>query len=132
MQSILPFFLFFFTSECTWDRYFYEAQVVSTYDADTTTLNVDLGFNVSIQERFRLHGINAWEVRGPEKDKGIPARDWFRSLIPENHKIYIHTIKDRKEKFGRYLCRIYIPTALGWLCINDELVRQGHAVYQEY
>lgn len=132
MTTILPFFLFFFTSECSWDQYVYEAEVISSYDADTTTLRVDLGFNVTIQERFRLYGINAWEVRGEEKDRGIPARDWFRSMIPDNHKVRIRTIRDKKGKFGRYLCQIYIPTALGWLHINDELVRQAHARYQEY
>jgi micrococcal nuclease len=132
MQIILPFFIFFFTSECEWTRYTYEAQVISTYDADTTYLQIDLGFNIKFAERMRLHGINAWEVRGPEKENGIIARDWLRTIIPDGHTIRIKTVRDKKEKYGRYLCYVYIPTGLGWLNINDELVRAGHAVYREY
>lgn len=132
MQIILPFFMFFFTSECEWTKYTYEAQVVSTYDADTTNLQIDLGFNIKFNERFRLADINAWEVRGPEKEKGIIARDWFRTVVPNECMIRIRTVRDKKGKYGRYLCYIYIPTGLGWLNINDELVRSGHAVYQKY
>jgi micrococcal nuclease len=45
----------------------------------------------------------------------------------------IQTIKDRKEKFGRYLAEIWLEADDGSrVNINDLLVQQGHAIYQEY
>lgn len=47
--------------------YTYKATVTSVYDGDTFNATVDLGFNISINETFRLFGLNAPEVRGTEK-----------------------------------------------------------------
>ena len=51
----------------------------------------------------------------------------------EGKKVLIQTIKDRKEKFGRYLAEIWLEADDGSrVNINDLLVQQGHAIYQEY
>ena len=48
--------------------YLYKAHVTDVYDADTITVNVDLGFNTWIHdEKIRLARIDAPEVRGKEK-----------------------------------------------------------------
>ena len=53
-------------------RYKYENVVVlDVYDADSITLLIHLGFDVSKKIKVRFLGINAWEVRGKEKKKGI-------------------------------------------------------------
>lgn len=108
--------------------YTYRAQVVSVYDADTITVNVDLGFNTwRHNERIRLARIDAPEVTGTEKVFGIPAREYLKSLI-HNKTITIKTVKDKKGKFGRYIAEIY----LGGENINDLLVFKGFATYREY
>lgn len=119
-------------SDPTFVKYEYEAVVIKAYDADTIDLQVDLGFHISIKERFRLYRINAWEVTGKEKPEGIVARDWFRSELAKHDKVYIRTVKDKKGKYGRYLCDLFVLRKNKFVCLNDELVRLGHAKYQEY
>lgn len=112
--------------------YTYQAEVLEVYDADTVTLKVDLGFNISFTERFRLYRINAWEVTGEEKPKGLAAKEYFLQQCPIGKTVWIKTVKDKKGKFGRYLTDVYIKTIDGYRCVNDLLVSNGHAKYQSY
>ena len=111
--------------------YKYKAEIVDVYDGDTVTADIDLGFHTWRRgEKLRLYGINAPEVRGgadEEKAKGIAARDALRGRILDK-EVIICTISDRKEKYGRYLAEIYLGTEK----LNDWLVTEGHAVYQDY
>lgn len=115
--------------------YRYHAEITKVYDADTITVDVDLGFHTWRRgETLRLYGINAPEVRGKEKPEGIIARDALRKRIL-GKKVTICTIKvsklNRKEKrgkFGRYLAKVYLDGK----SINDWLVNQGFAEYRNY
>lgn len=108
--------------------YEYRAEIVDVYDADTVTADVDLGFDIWIRnERFRLYNLNAPEVRGEEKAAGIRSRDALREKIL-GRSVIICSIKDRKGKYGRYLAEIYLDGEN----INDWLIENGFAVYQEY
>jgi micrococcal nuclease len=112
------------------EPYVYQAEVVSVYDADTVTLDVDLGFNVTTEQKFRLYGIDAWEMRGGERSKGTIARDWLRGQIPDGSTVYIKTEKDKQGKYGRYLATIHKD--IGGGSLNVKLVELGHAVFKEY
>jgi len=104
-------------------QYIYNARVKSVYDGDTIKVDIDLGFDVILKEQtIRLHGINAPEIRGPEKTEGLAARDRLRSLVL-NKDIVIETFEDKKEKFGRWLGKLYVNGQ----CINDILLTEKHA-----
>lgn len=108
--------------------YQYKAAITDVYDGDTVTADIDLGFNVwRREEKLRLFGINAPEVKGAEKPRGLISRDALRDRIL-GKELIICTIKDRKEKFGRYLAKIYDGETL----VNDWLVSAGYAVHAEY
>ncbi len=108
--------------------YTYNAVVISAYDADTVRLDIDLGCGVWLRdESCRLYGINAPEMRGPEKAEGRKARDYLRDLIVSKD-VQIETIKDKKGKYGRYLVNINYNGVL----VNDLLVTKGYAVYKKY
>lgn len=111
----------------------YKAMVTAVYDGDTCTVDIDLGLHVWIKnEKIRLYGINAPELRGKERPQGLLARDFLRELIL-NKEITLHTIKDAREKYGRYLGEIWVINEKGKsLNVNDELVKNGFAVYKEY
>lgn len=115
------------------DLYTYKADVIKVYDGDTITVNIDLGFNVwKHGEKLRLARINAPEVRGKERKKGLISRDWLRKKILHK-KIIIKTIKkkrgkEKKGKYGRYIVELY----LNGKNLNDELVRVGLAEYKSY
>jgi micrococcal nuclease len=112
--------------------YNYKAKVVSVYDGDTCTVDIDLGLRTWVHdEKLRLFRINAPELTGVQKPAGLAARDFLRSLI-DGKEIHIQTIKDRQEKYGRYLAEIFVQQGETWLNVNDEMVKNGHAVYQDY
>ena len=108
--------------------YTYQAHVTKVYDGDTITVDIDLGLNVWVRnEKVRLYGINAPEVRGKERPKGLLSRDHLRKLVMDKD-IIIETIKDKKGKYGRYLGAIM----LGKVNICQQMVTDGHAIYKEY
>lgn len=113
--------------------YYYRAEIVSVYDGDTCTVDIDLGLGVWMRgEKLRLLRINAPEMRGDEKVAGKASRDFLRERIL-GKEVFIQTKKDKRGKYGRYLGEIWLEEATGgWANINDALVDAGHAVYKEY
>ena len=112
--------------------YQYQGLVTEVYDGDTCTIQFDLGFKINFTEKVRFFGINAPEMRGADKAKGTISRDKLREKIL-NKTIYIETLKDEKEKYGRYLGIIYIKNDKGEFdSVNDWMVKEGLAVKASY
>lgn len=112
--------------------YHYRAIVVNVYDGDTINVNIDLGLSTWINnEKIRLARINAPEIKGKERAKGIKSRDFLKDLLL-NKKVIIQTIKDRKEKFGRYLAEVWLEQDGRYININDLMVEKKLARYQKY
>ena len=112
--------------------YAYRAHCVRAYDADTITVDVDLGMHVTLRGIvLRLSRINAPEVRGEERDAGLAARDYLRSLILDRD-LLIETYKDRTGKYGRYIAELWLPVEEGYLNVSDHLVEHGFARYVTY
>ena len=121
--------------------YEYRAQLVRTVDADTLDLDVDLGFGIHVNMRVRVARIDAWEVRGEEREKGLMAEDWVNGEL-DGKALLIRTEKDKKGKYGRYIAEIlYDKYANGYTeltgyeeltNLSDDLVKEGHAEYVEY
>jgi micrococcal nuclease len=113
--------------------YTYRAKIISVYDGDTVTALVDLGFHVKMEMKLRLAGIDAPEVRGPERPQGLVARDFLRKLIL-GKTVTIITKKDRQEKYGRYLAEIYLdelPYLFHTNLVNEIMVMAGYAYEYE-
>jgi len=68
-----------------------------------------------------------YEVRGPEREKGIISRDWLRQRILYKEVVLV-TLKDKKGKYGRWLAEVWIDDVR----VNDELVDEGLAEYKDY
>jgi micrococcal nuclease len=104
--------------------YFYDAWMVALVDGDTLHCGVDLGLDVSINLTIRLYGINAPEMSTPEgKEAKAFAAKWLESNCPDG-RFVLRTIKDRREKYGRYLGVVMANGAT----LNDDMVSSGHAV----
>jgi micrococcal nuclease len=111
--------------------YIYRGNVVDVHDADSITLDVDLGFYVWLHKReFRLYGINAPEVAGMEKAEGEKARDFLKSKILAK-EVIIQSIKnpkaEQKEKTGEFLAIVW----LDGINLNELLVKEGYAKPQD-
>lgn len=97
-------------------------------DADTIDCDVDMGFRAwRMNERFRLAGIDAYEVRGPERELGKSATRFLESIIQPGDELVLLTAKD-PDNFGRWIATVFYQT----VDLNDLLVEKGHAVYKEY
>ncbi len=126
--------------------YQYLAIIRKVIDGDTLEIDIDLGLSVWVQkEKVRLYGINTPEVYGvkkgtPEWEEGNKASEFVKSVLKENDEIRIETIKDKKEKYGRYLAIVYVRIDLNiieglseirnigdFYCINDILIGKGLA-----
>jgi micrococcal nuclease len=102
--------------------YEYRAFVKKVYDGDTVTVDIDLGFDVVLKaQKIRLTRINAPEVRGKDRSKGLVSRDALREKVLDKW-ITIKTKKDKKGKFGRWLGELWIDNT----CVNDWLLTEGY------
>ncbi len=116
------------------ELYTYRAVVRRVIDGDTLDVDIDLGMHIWLHdERLRLARINAPELKGAERERGVAARDWLNERL-NGQRVLIRTSPgrgegyDEKEKYGRYLAEII----LDGVNINDELVRRGLAEYRKY
>lgn len=105
--------------------YHYRARFLRYYDGDTITkCEIDTGFGVRlIQQRIRLNGVNAPEIRNTaakrltDEERAIAkaAKDRLRELT-QGKTTFIKTYKtsknnaiDKYGKYGRWICEILVP-----------------------
>ena len=103
----------------------YNAEVLRIVDGDTLDARIDLGFDVHVNKRIRLMGIDTWESRTrdkAEKVKGLAAKARLKELLKQD-KNKFKLISHGTGKFGRVLGDIEI--SVGNVC--DILVDEGHA-----
>ena len=105
--------------------YVYDVDVISVYDGDTLNVDIDLGFSIWIKDKsLRLYGIDAPEVRGQTRERGLVVRDWLRERIEQGQTILIESISDQPDKYGRYLAILYIDGVnINQLMIDEGLAR---------
>lgn len=115
--------------------YCYRVNVAKVVDADTIDVDIDLGCHVWIRRRLRLLEVNAWETRGPEREKGLVAKARVADLLANAHQVLIETEMDDEGKYGRLLAHVYCavdePAADAdmverYYHINSLLIEEGH------
>jgi endonuclease YncB( thermonuclease family) len=119
--------------------YQYKAQVKAVIDADTIDVLIDLGFGVHTMQRLRLYGIDAPEMK---TEAGKIAKEYVKSVLlgaDASMFVYVRTLKDKKDKYGRKLAVLYFDPASMLLdhdeskiemmasSFNLQIVRNGHA-----
>lgn len=98
---------------------------IGVVDGDTMHVGVDLGMDVAMLQSIRVYGINAPELSTVAgKEAKIWAIEWFKTNCPAN-KFTIQTVKDKREKYGRYLATIVAPNGR---IFNLDIVDEGIAV----
>jgi micrococcal nuclease len=110
--------------------YKYKFKVTSVYDGDSVTGDIDLGFNIIMREqKIRLYGINAPELIGEQRERGLLSRQRLKELV-EGKEVILESFKDKAEKYGRWLGILHYYSADGITLINanEQLISEGHAV----
>lgn len=106
--------------------YEYSATLVDIHDGDTLHVEVDLGLDIDTKLTIRLYGLNAPELATAAGKASLTwVRQWFATNAPTGVCV-LRTIKDHREKYGRYLGIILSSDLVHNL--NDELVTAGMAV----
>lgn len=112
--------------------YEYRAKVVHVVDGDTLRLEVDLGLETTRLITVRLSGINCPEKNTPE---GVVAMgftaQWVREQASPEGYLLIHTVKDKREKYGRYLADVWGSFDVE-KSLNARLVDTGNAIWKTY
>ncbi len=110
--------------------YQYKATILDVYDGDTVHMDVDVGFEINLTLHSRLYGIGAPELRAAG---GRAARDHLIFLLgmrdaTPSTSVFVQTIKDRTEKYGRYLAVLYRRDLKGMPSVNQLMIADGFAV----
>jgi micrococcal nuclease len=107
--------------------YEYRARIVRVVDGDTVHADVDLGCDVHVALTLRLAEINAPELATAD---GKASKAWLeKQLALTDNLVTVHTIKDHREKYGRYLAHVYSgQPGISGVSINDLMVAARMAV----
>jgi len=104
--------------------YVYKAKLDRVVDGDTVDASIDLGFDISIQKRIRLAGIDTPETRTrnkEEKVKGLASKSRLIELLKNGSFV----LKSKEVgKYGRVLGTLHVDD----ININETLVKEGFAV----
>lgn len=100
--------------------------IVKIIDGDTFDCIMDLGFDVLLEARVRMYGIDTPESRTrdlEEKKFGLLAKDWLGNHL--NDSIIISTeLDNEKGKFGRVLGTVWAEG----ININEKMIDEHMAV----
>ena len=110
--------------------YEYGCEIISVYDGDTVTVDIDLGFGSWLRNRaIRVVGIDTPEIRtrdAREKRFGYRARDRMRQLLPHESRQVLRTYSAKPDKYGRILGNFVIGEYEE--LVSDVLIREKLAV----
>ena len=113
------------------DPYIYRIRTISkVVDGDTIDASIDLGFDISLEKRIRLAGIDTPESRTTnvkEKAMGLESKEWLKKTLEGAKDILIKTeLPDSTEKYGRIIGHLFIngqETSL-----NNQMIYEGYAL----
>lgn len=106
-------------------------KVNSIIDGDTIDCDIDLGFDISLNQRVRLAGIDTPESKTKdlnEKKYGLEAKDYLKSKLSEfKGQLIIKTEKpDSTEKYGRIIGWLYLGDE-SKVSLNELMISEGYA-----
>ena len=114
--------------------FWYKARVLRVVDGDTVKLSIDLGLASFRNVTMQLHGVDTPEIFGVLKEseeyaKGMEAKKFVEERLLDK-TVWIHTLKDKTGKSGRYRADIFFQDADGKhvsiakLLLEDDLAKE--------
>lgn len=95
-------------------------------DGDTVDLVVDLGYTITVTDRFRMEGYDAPETYAPkiqgERAAGTEVKEYLAKVLEEHsNSLFVRTKKT--GKYGRYIATIFFVEAdSNIVSVNDLVV----------
>ena len=104
--------------------YTVQAKVNRVIDGDTVVVDIYLPFSITLEnERVRLLGYDAYEVKGKDKELGLLAKSTVEKLI-NNKRVMLVTYGER-DSFGRVLASVLFKKDNKWVSLGDYLHEIG-------
>jgi len=120
------------------DPYIYRIRsIAKVVDGDTIDANIDLGFDISLNKRIRLAGIDTPESRTKdeyEKKLGLESKEWLKKHLEGAKDIIVKTeLPDSTEKYGRIIGHLYVGDAEVSAVnrkksVNNQMIEEGYAL----
>lgn len=106
-------------------------KINSVTDGDTIDCDIDLGFDISLNQKIRLAGIDTPESKTKdlnEKKYGLEAKEYLKSKLSEyKGQLIIRAEKpDSTEKYGRIIGWLYLGDEIK-TSLNELMVSEGYA-----
>jgi micrococcal nuclease len=113
------------------DPYIYRIKSVGrVVDGDTIDASIDLGFDISLEKRIRLAGVDTPESRTTdlkEKAMGLESKEWLKKKLEGAKDIIIKTeLPDSTEKYGRIIGHLFINGQE--ISLNNQMINDGYAL----
>ena len=112
--------------------YEYRASVDKVVDGDTVDLAVDLGFHITVRDRFRLNGIDTPELHDHDpakRDAAQKAKEALTTLLASATEVLVQTQKNEGDKYGRWLVMMQITKTDGTvISVNDWMLANSYGV----
>lgn len=107
-----------------------EAIITNIVDGDTFDADVILGFGITVKQRFRLNGVNAPEITGREKEKGLCSKHFLMEMLLSKKVV---VISKEQDSFRRWLADVYYIDETGKeINLCNKLFQSGMAEYKNY
>lgn len=114
--------------------YLYRGKVTRVVDGDTVDIEVDLGFYLKANIRFRLVGINAPEMNSADpavRIAAVASTEYLTNLLGAQNPTPMSVVlrSTKTEKYGRWLADLWIPAEepSSPLSVNSAMLVAGHA-----
>jgi micrococcal nuclease len=113
------------------DPYIYRIKEIhKVVDGDTIDASIDLGFDISLEKRIRLAGVDTPESRTTdlkEKAMGLESKEWLKKKLEGAKDIIIKTeLPDSTEKYGRIIGHLFINRQE--TSLNNQMIDEGYAL----
>lgn len=104
------------------DAYIRKAVVTKIVDGDTFDAITDLGYNITIMQRYRVLGINAPELKGSSYIQALTAKKFLENTLL-GIEIYIESKKT--DVYGRYLARVIYSINGKEFSLAEQMLKKG-------
>lgn len=114
--------------------YEYKAVVRRVYDSTTIVVDIDLGFHKQLKDQYIIFdSIAVPVIPGLEIESKQASIDWLNDKLIYK-EVLLHTMKDPKHRYNHWNALVYMKGKDDYdreieICVNDELVKSGYAVY---
>ena len=111
--------------------YEYKARLVRVIDGGTIDADIDMGFQVHIDQRIKLFGVYAPDPKShdtEERERGLASKNRLIEILPK--EIIVQTMLNKRGKFGRILADVivYHSAQDRWCGATEIMIQEGYGV----